>query len=110
MTQEYFATHEIPNAKVELQHIPVIARYFHQEIVVYEVGVVRIYVAGAFYPRRGEEEYQPMTSRILKEHAFLITDLEKAAKTFVCAHCGARFTHYVNFYTIRQGAQIEKQK
>lgn len=53
MAQEYFATHEIPNAKVELQHIPLIARYFHQEIVVYDVGVVRIYVVGAFYPRRG---------------------------------------------------------
>lgn len=53
MAQEYFATHEIPNAKVGLQHILLIARYFHQEIAVYEVGVVRICIVGAFYPRRG---------------------------------------------------------
>ena len=37
-----------------------------------------------------------MTSRIHKEHAFLITDLEKATKTLACAHCGARFTRLCN--------------
>ena len=34
----------------------------------------------------------PMTTGIFKEHAFLITDLEKATNTYACAHCDARFT------------------
>ena len=33
-----------------------------------------------------------MTIGILKEHAFLMTDLEKATNTYACAHCDARFT------------------
>ena len=33
-----------------------------------------------------------MTIGIFKEHAFLITDLEKATNTYACAHCDARFT------------------
>ena len=44
--------------------------------------------------KEDEEEGKnpPMTFGIFKEHAFLITDLEKATNTYVCAHCDARFT------------------
>ena len=52
MAQEYFATHEIPNAKVELQHIPLIARYFHQEIVVYDVGSAYLRCGGILLQKR----------------------------------------------------------
>ena len=39
-----------------------------------------------------EGEHLTMTIGIYNNHAFLITDLEKAAKIYECTHCGARFT------------------
>ena len=41
---------------------------------------------------RKKEKNPPMTIGIFKEHAFLITDLEKVTNTCACAHCDARFT------------------
>ena len=37
-----------------------------------------------------------MTIGVHNDHAFLITDLEKAAKTYECSDCDARFTKSTN--------------
>ena len=52
------ATYEIPNAKVESQHILLIARYFYREIVVYEVGRgVRAYLrCGGILPQKRKKK------------------------------------------------------
>ena len=38
LTTEFFSVHVIPNDIVEFQHIPLIAKYFNQEITVYDVS------------------------------------------------------------------------
>ena len=85
MAKECFSVHEIPNKNVQVQHIPLIANYFIQHIV-YEVSPEGVFgVTGSLTPEE-EGEYLTMTIGIYNEHAFLITDLEKAAKAYECAH------------------------
>ena len=104
LAREFFTLHDIPNEIVEFQHILLISKHFNQEIIVYDVTPEGVFtLKGCFKvdigeARKvlGEDEEEgknpPMTIGIFKEHAFLITDLEKATNTYACAHCDARFT------------------
>ena len=94
IAEEFFSIHEIPNktVRIQFQHIPLIANYFNQHIIVYEVSPEGIFgLRGSFTPEE-EGEHLTMTIGVYNNHAFLITDLEKAAKIYECTHCGARFT------------------
>ena len=84
----------IPNEIVEFQHIPLIAKYFNQEIIVYDVSPEGDFALKGWFKddEEKEEKTPPMTIGIFEAHAFLITDLEKATNTYACAHCDARFT------------------
>jgi len=104
LAREFFTLHDIPNETVEFQHIPLISKHFNQEIIVYDVtpegvfalkGCFKVDIEEAREVLGEDEEegkYPPMTTGIFKEHAFLITELEKATNTSACAHCDARFT------------------
>ena len=96
IAKEFFSIHEIPNKTIKFQHIPLIANYFNQHIIVYEVSPEEVFgLKGSFTPEE-EGEYLTMTIGVHNNHAFLIKDLEKAAKIYECAHCGARFTKSAN--------------
>ena len=110
MAQDFFAVHEIPNTKVGLQHIQFIARYFNQEIILYEVTDESVFVlCGQFILEEEEEEeeekYLPMTIGVHKEHASFITDLERQLKYMNVHSVGQDSRNHVIFYTMLQGAQ-----
>jgi len=98
LAQEFFTIHTIPNETVEFQHIPLIANYLNQGIVVYDVTPEGGFaLKGCFKDdEEKEEKNSPMTIGIFKEHAFLITNLEKATNNYACAVCDARFTKLCN--------------
>jgi len=112
LAREYFTWYDIPNEIVEFQHIPSISKHFNQEIIVYDVTPEGVFALKDWFKDsmgevrellREDEEWvleedeeegknPPMTTGIFQEHAFLITDLEKATNTYACAHCDAIFT------------------
>ena len=57
-----------------------------------------------FWTTRMSKKKTPMTIGIFNEHAFLITDLEKAIGTYACAHRGAHAR------VMWKGVQTEKPK
>lgn len=91
LATEFFSVHVIPNKIVEFQHILLIAKYFNQEIIVYDVTPEGVFaLKGCFKDdQEKEEKYPPMAIGIFEAHAFFITDLEKATNTYACAHCDA---------------------
>lgn len=81
-----------------MQDIQLIARYFNQEITVYEVTDESVFVlCGQLIPEEeeeGEEEEKISTNdhRYSQRARFYYHRPRKAAKIYECAHCGARFT------------------
>ena len=75
---------------------PLIANYFNQHIIVYEVSPEGVFGLRGSFTSEEEGEHLIMTIGVYNNHAFLITDLEKAAKTYQCTHCGAGFTKSTN--------------
>ena len=54
IAEEFFSIHEISNKIIKFQHIPLIANYFNQRIIVYEVSPEGVFgLRGSFTP---EEE------------------------------------------------------
>ena len=64
---------------------------------------------GSFTPEE-EGEYLTMTIGVHNNHAFLITDLEKAAKIYECNHCGARFTKSTNLLRHAESCSLGKKE
>jgi len=122
LAREFFTSHDTPNKIVEFQHIPLISKHFNQEIIVYDVTPEGSFaLKGCFKVDMGEArevlgenkkedeekgKHPPITIGIFKEHAFLITDLEKATNTYACAYCDARFTKSCNL--LRHAATCSK--
>ena len=95
LAKEFFSIYEIPNETVEMEHLPLVASYFRQDIAVFGVSDECVFTLwGHFRPEFAEEEEktEPMMTGVYRGHAFLIKDLEKVTKLFECAHCNARFT------------------
>ena len=51
LTKEFFAIYEIPNETVEMEHLPLVASYFRQDIAVFGVLDECVYFVGTFPPR-----------------------------------------------------------
>jgi len=63
LARELFTIHTILNEIIEFQHIPLIAKYFNQEIVVYDVTPEGVFaLKGCFKDdEEKEEKNSPMT-------------------------------------------------
>ena len=90
-----------------LQHIRLIARYFNQKIIVYEVTDESVFVlCGQLIPEEEEEDeeegekYLPMTIGIHKEPPSFITDLERQLKYMSVPTVGQDSHNHVSFYTM----------
>jgi len=94
LATEFFSVYVILNEIVEFQHITLIAKYFNQEIIVYDVSPEGVFALKGWFKddEEKEEKNPPMTIGIFEVRAFLITDLEKATNTYACAHCDASVT------------------
>ena len=92
LAESFFAAHDIPNRKITRRHFPLIEKHFQQGIAAYEINEEGTF-ALKYLPSRFDKIGIPqMNIGIYKEHAFLITKLDKVTHNFSCAECQARFT------------------
>ena len=92
LAESFFAAHDIPNRKTTRRHFSLIEKHFHQGFAAYEVNEV-VTFALKYLPSRFDKIGKPqMNIGIYKEHAFLITNLDKVTHSYLCAECQARFT------------------
>ena len=60
LAKEFFAIYEIPNETVEMEHLPLVASYFRQDIAVFGVSHECVFTLwGHFRPEFAEEEEKP---------------------------------------------------
>ena len=91
MAESFFAAHDIPNRKITRRHFPLIEKHFQQGIAAYEINEEGTF-ALKYLPSRFDKIGIPqMNIGIYKEHAFLITNLDKVTHNYSCAECQARF-------------------
>ena len=96
LAENFFAAHEIPNRKITRRHFPLIEKHFQKGIGAYEVNEEGAF-ALKYLPSRFDKIGKPqMNIEIYKEHAFLITNLDKVTNNYSCAVCQARFTQACN--------------
>ena len=95
-----------------LQHIQLIARYFNQEITVYEVTDESVFVlCGQLIPEEEEEEKISTNDHRYSQRArFYYHRPRKAAKIYGVRTVGQDSHNHISFYTMLQGAQTDKQK
>ena len=92
LAESFFAAHDIPNRKITRRHFPLIEKHFRQGIAAYEINEEGTFALKYLPSRFDKIGISQMNIGIYKEHAFLITNLDKVTHNYSCAQCQARFT------------------
>ena len=106
----FFAAHDIPNRKITRRHFSLIEKYFQQGVAAYEINE-EVTFALKYLPSLFDKiSISQMNIGIYKEHAFLITNLDKVTNNYSCAECQARFTQVYHLHVMQRLAPEELPK
>ena len=96
LAESFFAAHDIRNRKITRRRFPLIEKHFQQDIAVYEINEEGTFALKSLPSRFDKIGIPQMNIGLYKEHAFLITNLDKVTHNFSCAEFQARFTQVCN--------------
>ena len=91
LAASFFDKHRV-RGRIYKSHFPLIENHFQQGVAGYEIDAEGAFALKYLLSRFDKIRVPQMDIGIYKEHALLITKLDKVTKYYACAECQARFT------------------